>query len=60
MGYGWMLEIYKYRKGTMLFGLNINTNEDWGTDEGEIYLCIYLFKIAIYIGKYHYSLEDSN
>jgi hypothetical protein len=58
--YGWAIEITTYRKGTMLFGANFNTNEDYGEEEAELYLCIYLFKIGIYIGKFHhYSLEDS-
>ena len=49
--YGWKVKLEKYSKGTFLLGMNFNTNV-W--DDGrEIYLCIYLGKIALIIGKFH-------
>lgn len=51
--YGWKFELQKYRKGIFLFGCNFNSNDDYGSEERETYICIYLFKIALYIGKFH-------
>jgi hypothetical protein len=55
--YGWKCEVTHYDKGTVLFGLNLNTNDEWGSDERETYICIYLFKRCITIGKYHYTVD---
>lgn len=52
--YGWKLEIGSCDKGTVLFGANFNTNDEWGSDERETYICLYLFKKVITLGKYHY------
>jgi hypothetical protein len=50
--YGWHIEKSKYRKGTFLIGINFNTNDDYG-DERESYLCVYLGKYSLTIGKFH-------
>ncbi|OUA91636.1 hypothetical protein BK704_34745 [[Bacillus thuringiensis] serovar konkukian] len=55
--YGWKIEKSDYSKGTVLFGCNFNTNDEWGKDERETYVCIYLFKFVITIGKFHYRVN---
>ena len=52
--YGWRIEKTNYSEGAVLFGLNFNTNLEWGEDERESYICIYLFKVGFAIGKFHY------
>lgn len=47
----WKINVQKYEKGTFLLGMNFNTNV-W-SDGREMYLCIYLGKISLVIGKYH-------
>lgn len=54
IGYGWVCEVYRYKKGAMIFGLSLNTNEEYGADEGELFISLSLFKIGIFIGKFHY------
>lgn len=55
--YGWKFEISNYDKGTVLFGANFNSNDEWGTEEIEKYVCVYLFKWGIVAGKYHYTVD---
>lgn len=54
--YGWRIEKCEYDKGAVLFGVNFNTNLEWGENEREAYVCVYLFKIGITIGKFHYRV----
>ena len=51
--YKWKINMQKYNKGTFLLGLNFNTNDEYGKDERETYICIYLGKFMIIFGKYH-------
>ena len=51
--YRWKYNVTKYDKGTFLLGLNFNTNDEWGQDERESYICLYLGKVCITFGKYH-------
>lgn len=55
--YGWKFEIGDYDTGTVLFGFNFNTNLEWGENERESYVCIYLFKKSVTFGKYHYTVD---
>ena len=51
--YCWKFEVTNYDKGTFLLGLNFNSNDEWGRDERESYVCIYLWKKCITVGKFH-------
>jgi len=51
--YKWKIDIQKYTKGTFLLGMNFNTNDDYGKENREYYLCIYLGKFSLVIGKYN-------
>ena len=55
--YGWKLQTTKYDKGTFLLGVNFNTNDEWGTDERESYVCLYLGRVCFVFGKIHYSVD---
>lgn len=55
--YGWKIERTDYYKGTFLLGMNFNSNAEWGEDERETYICIYLGKFGLSIGKYHYTTD---
>ncbi len=55
--YGWRFEKYSYDRGTFLIGMNFNTNDEWGKDERESYMSIYLGKWSFSFGKFHYTVD---
>lgn len=55
--YGWHIQRNYYDSGTYLFGFNFNTNDEWGENERETYLCVYLFNTSFYIGKMYYTVD---
>ncbi|WPF64917.1 hypothetical protein YTCETSXE_CDS0064 [Staphylococcus phage MVC_VPHSA2] len=50
--YGWKIDFDVHQKGTVLFGANFNTNDHFG-GQRESYVCLYLFKVTVIIGKFH-------
>ena len=55
--FGWRSEWHCYDKGTFLIGMNFNTNDEWGENERESYICFYLGKYSLTIGKFHYRVD---
>lgn len=55
--YGWRFEKHCYDRGTFLIGMNFNTNDEWGDNERESYVNIYLGKYSFTIGKFHYRVD---
>jgi hypothetical protein len=48
----WSVETRKYPKGTVLFGINFNTNNEY-CEKRESYVCLYLFKWIITVGRFY-------
>ncbi|PZT57334.1 hypothetical protein DN757_01370 [Paenibacillus silvae] len=55
--YGWRFESHHCDRGTFLIGVNFNTNDEWGKDERESYINIYLGKWSFTFGKFHYRID---
>ncbi|PYE51457.1 hypothetical protein DFQ00_102251 [Paenibacillus barcinonensis] len=55
--YGWRIEKHCYDRGTLLIGMNFNANDEWGDNERESYVNIYLGRYSLTIGKFHYRID---